>query len=449
MAGRVASVACVFLSSTLLARLPTEQFSTYTIASAVVTFLAMIAASGAPRVVLRVVREGLAGGQPRRVLDGIRSCTLLVLLSSLAMAIVIVAGAPYLPLSHSWGPLRGYAVPVAMWMSLSALCISFSHILQGFDDYRGAAMAGSRSGGIIANILFLLVAALCAQAGVLDLRIALALQVAFNLLAALYARFALNKHAAKLRQELTTKGAGAEQEASGLLWFFRESWPILVIQLTSLGMTQIDIFVVAWMCGELEVAAFGAVSRLCEILASSHVLGAAIAAPFISELYATGQIQKLERFLRSIASLMAIPTLAIATVFVVAPALVLSLAFGPKFVAGAATLQIATIGACVGILTGLNSITLIMVGRQRELLMISVGANILYLLVIPFMVRTWGIAGAAAASAVVFGPYNLIVTFMVRRRVDVWTFPSFSLKSLQLVLEMLRNKRAEKTRRQL
>jgi O-antigen/teichoic acid export membrane protein len=438
IAGRAASIGCVFLSSILLARqLPTEQFSAYTVASALVTFLAMIAASGAPRVILRLIREGRAADQPRRMLDGIRGCMLLVSLSSLLATVVLVAGAPYVHLSHSWAALREYALPVALWMSLSAICISLSHILQGFDDYRGAAMAGARNGGIIANVLFLAVAAICAKMEMLDLRIALALQVALNLLAALYAGSSLRNPIASIRRKIAASYVDSHSGEYGLGWFFRESWPILVIQLTSLGIAQIDIFVVAWLCGDQEVAAFGAISRLCEILASSHVLSAAIAAPFVSELFATGQLEKLERFLRGIASVVALPVFAIATIYLVVPAVVLSFCYGPKFVDGAVTLQIATIGACVGTLTGLNSITLIMVGRQRDLLIISIVANAIYLLIIPFMVMTWGIAGAAAASAIVFGSYNLLVTFIVRYRIGIWTFPSLSLASYRVLVQTL------------
>jgi O-antigen/teichoic acid export membrane protein len=153
-------------------------------------------------------------------------------------------------------------------------------------------------------------------------------------------------------------------------------------------------------------------------------LAVAVAAPFISELYVAKQFSKLEQMLRGIASLTAIPTLLIAAPLLIAPGTVLASIYGPDFASGAAALRAAVVGCSVAVLSGTNSLVMVMTGQQRHLLRASLAAGVLYLLVAPPFIMAWGITGAAAATSLVFGGYNIAITLMIKSRMGIWTSAS-------------------------
>lgn len=436
--GRVISIGSVFASVVLLGRhLSTADFSAYTLAAAAVGFLSMPATFGAPRVILRLIREGLATHQPQLAINGWRGCIQLVVGSSMILALAFVVGVSFLEEDAKWRGIRDDSLLVAAWFTLSALCVAVAHALQGFDDFRMSAMVGARSGGIIANVLFLIAIAIALPAGQLTLQFALAAQVALNLLSLAFGWFVLR---AAMRAHAGVKPAdelNGDASRSGLLWCLRECWPILLIQLTSLGIAQIDVLLVGWLSNESEIATYGAIARLGEILGAAQILATSIAAPFISELYATKQFDKLERLLRGIASLVAAPTLLVALAFMIAPGAILEHTFGYDFTDGAMTLRIVTIGSVVATLTGLNSLTMIMAGQQRQLMWLSAFVSLIYLTLAPLLISRWGIEGAATATALVFGAYNVAVTLMVKRRLGVWTVASFSPASYAFAIRQI------------
>jgi O-antigen/teichoic acid export membrane protein len=421
--GRVASIGAVFLANVVLGRmLSTAEFSAYTISAAAVAFLAMPASFGAPRVVLRLIREGLATERPQMAISAFRSCIRLVATTCVLLSVLFVLGVRLLD-ADKWRAIADYSVLVAAWFSLSAICLVLSHALQGFDDFRSAAIVGARNGGVLPNMLFLAILAAALATGRLTLWLALSAQVGLHVVALLWAWYAIRRDIARRGCVMTRVSREAPERS---FWLFRECWPILVIQLTSLGVAQFDVLLVGWLSQEREIAVYGAVARLGEVLGAAQILAAGIAAPFVSELYASGELRKLEGLLRGIASFVAVPTLLVGVIFLVAPRLVLTYSFGPKFSDGATTLQVVTVGSMIAAFTGTNSLALIMAGRQRQLLSISAMASAAYLLIAPLLIANWGIVGAATATAVVFGLYNIGVTLMVKHLLGIWTFASIS-----------------------
>jgi O-antigen/teichoic acid export membrane protein len=424
--GRIASIGSVFAVNVILAKtLSTADFSAYTVAAATVILLAMPAGFGAPRVLLRLIRQGLSTHDPQLALGSVKSCTRLTLWGCALVSLGLLMGSWLLGDAEKWHALRDYGLLVAAWTSLSALCQATSSALQGFDDFRSSATVGARNGGILPNVLVLVVFALAASAGVLSLRVALFTQVALNMIALAWGWQVLHRRMHERLPTTSSHSSAPRTNAASLRWFFHESWPILMIQLTSLGIAQIDMLMVAWLTDERQIAAYGAVARLCEILGASQIMAAGIAAPFVSELYATKQLKKLEKLLRGVATFSAAPTIVLGAVMLVAPTTVLEL-FGPDFAEGALALQFGVIGCCVSCLAGANSLTMIMAGQQRTLMRVSAVASIAYLCLSPWMILTWGIAGAALTTTLIFGGYNILVTLMIKSRMGVWTVATVS-----------------------
>lgn len=424
--GRLLSMGSVFATNVLLARnLSTAEFSAYAIAAATAIFLAMPASLGAPRVVLRLIREAHAAGQSAMAVHSVWACLRLVLATCAIVSIVFILGVETLGDAAKWQAVRDYSLLVAAWFALSAVCLTVSHALQGFDDFRSAALTGAKNGGILSNVLSVTAIGVALQTDHLTLRFALAAQVIAHIVALLYASAAFWLIIRKVPKAIPQTALNGSDRRS-MLWFFSESWPILVIQLTSLGVASLDILLVSWLTTDREIAAYAAVIRLCELLGATQVLAVAIATPFISELYAAKQLKKLEEMLRGIASLTAMPTLIVATVMLMAPRATLEFTYGPDFASGAAALRIGVIGCSIAVLSGTNSLVMIMTGQQRQLLKMSAATGALYLLVAPMLISAWGITGAAAASSIIFGAYNIVITLTIKSRLGIWTTAAIS-----------------------
>jgi O-antigen/teichoic acid export membrane protein len=371
----------------------------------------------------------------------VRYGTRLFLLASLIITICFLGGVRFLDDQEKWRGIRDYGLLVAGWFSVSALCQALAADLQGFDEFRASALVGARNGGIIANCLFLSGVALAIFTGTLSLHFGLGLQLATNTLAAVWAWKKLDGVVSRRRLDSPRDDQMPSPAFFSFRWFFAQCWPLLIIQLTSLGIQQVDVLMVGWLCEEKSIATYGVIARIGEILAAAQLLSTTIAAPFISELYAKGQLPKLEKMLRGIASFVAIPTLATSVLFLAAPALALKWVFGPSFVDGAMTLQIVTLGSTVATLTGLNALTMMMVGQHRQLLWMSICANVVYLGLAPVLIRYWGIQGAAAATAIVFGVYNMAVTLRIRTTLGIWTVPSFTPQAYAFALRQVFQRR--------
>jgi O-antigen/teichoic acid export membrane protein len=425
--GRAVSMGSAFAANVVLAReLPLAAFSAYTVAVGVVGLLAMPAAFGSPRIILRLIREGVATHRPSLAIDSLRECMRLVSISSTVLALLFIAGTHFLDDQDRWRAIRDYSLLVAAWFSLSAISVTLAHALQGFDDFRASAMVGAKSGGILANVCFFAASAAAGYYDRLDLRFALAAQALLQLISVAYAWYALRTAVRRRVPKINAIGRGdAPLVAVTGRWFLHECWPILIIQLTSLGIAQIDVLLVSWLTDDRQIANYGAVAKICELLATGQVLAVGVAAPFISELYATQQLEKLEQLLRGVASLVAIPIIIIGAVLLAVPAMALTFIYGPDFVDGAPALQVGVIGCAIAGLTGVNSLVMIMAGRQRQLLTVSAIASVFYILTSPVMIIHWGITGAAAATTIIFGGYNVVVTVMVKSQMGIWTTASF------------------------
>jgi len=450
-AGRIASMGTLLLGNVVLAwawKDTRGDFAAYAVAAAAVMLLGFPATMGAPKILTRVIREGIHTGQPARLRAQLRSATWLMLISCAVVTVLTIFGVRLLEeigvLSNSdkWRALTSHSLLVAAWMCLSALCMAVSQALMGFDDFRSAALVGARNGGVIANTGFLAVALVFLATGNLTLAGALWAQSGLNLLALIAGIYWLRAAIAEqCPQNDAPEGSTPPADAVDVRWFFQESWPNLVIQLTSLGILPVELLLVSSMTSEGEIADYTAVQRLQEVLVAAQTLATTIAAPFIAELYARREFAKLEMVLRGAATLVAVPALAFLSLYILIPRQTLAYSFGPDFVGGAWPLRIASVGAVIGCLAGANNLTMIMVGRQRELLRASIVASIAYFVAAPVLIYYFRTVGAALAVAAVFGSYNVVVTLMVKNRVGVWTTASLSPKAFRAALRKLTEKR--------
>jgi O-antigen/teichoic acid export membrane protein len=204
----------------------------------------------------------------------------------------------------------------------------------------------------------------------------------------------------------------------------RQSLPVLVSNLTAFVILNVDVWVVGSALPERTVATYAAAARMVTLISLAAAIANQVLPPLIGELHARGERGLMERLLRGTAFVVGVPALLAAAVFVFAGPLVLRIAFGPAYEAGATVLAILAVGQVAAVLTGSTAYTLIMTGRQVASMWLAAGAAVTASIACFAVVGRFGTTGVAAALASVFVVQQLVSLVVARRLVGVWTHAS-------------------------
>jgi O-antigen/teichoic acid export membrane protein len=213
---------------------------------------------------------------------------------------------------------------------------------------------------------------------------------------------------------------------------FAVARPLMV---TNLGIYLLGAGVDMWILGAFQptdqVALYGAAAKLTVLVATPMIIFSGVMPPLVAELFAQGKIRKLERTLRSGATLVGVPALAVLTLFVVAGPWVLGTVYEPYYRQAAPILIIMSISRLIAVWTGSCGIALMMTGHQKDMMRITLSSAALSVgggLALAPHFGTIGVA-VATASAQVF--QNVVQLFTAHRRLGIWTYVSFSPEILR------------------
>jgi len=161
----------------------------------------------------------------------------------------------------------------------------------------------------------------------------------------------------------------------------------------------------------------------------------------IAELRARGQLQELQRILRSAATLAAIPALLVWLPIVIFPGQLATLIFGPYYADCAATLRILSIGQLVFVSVGAAELTLMMSGHHLKALSVNIFTSIALFISGITLSQQWGIQGLAIAWSAIVSIQCLSFWLFARRSVGVWTGLDFRfLREARKMLAKLQSK---------
>ena len=436
-AGRICSVGALLATEICIGRSLSEgDCAAYFTASAFAVLLATCVVFGTPRIIIRTLKQELQRGRTGSARAAVISCYKTVGMIALVAVAIVIASGFLVPEEPKWRAVRDYSLLVGMWACCFAACQIASGVLQALDDFRSAMLVGARQGGVVANTLFLVLAMLAHHLGYLELGLALILQVTLNGLALFVAWRLIEKAFIRYETQRSTEVSPTGEHASSwptysIRWILEQSWPDFIVQFTSMNVVYIQVLVLGWLASDRSIADYYAVLRLVSLVQVGQLLVLATLAPFVAELLAQDRKQELERIVRGSATLIAIPTLFATLVLVLFPDGAIRLTFGEDFTAGAIALRIIAIGIAVSVISGCNSLVMVMAGRQQLLMKVSLSAFVIHLLVIVPLVQKWNIVGAAWAASVVYGVYNLYVTYLVKRHEGISTLPSHSPRAIR------------------
>jgi O-antigen/teichoic acid export membrane protein len=387
----------------------------YLLSQVLVNAAALGARLGLEQTVIFRVSSALGDDEPGRALGAIRRVLGLGIASAALVGTALTfGGAAWIGERVLGSALVARVAPMlGPWAAALALQILLSETFRGFHAIREAALFG----GVVSGTLTLL------GFGVLRLQGPLSLEAAVGTAAASVAASAVIA-GATLFARLQPMAANSAPEPVASRTILRDALPVLGSNATAFVILNVDVWVVGAYLPEREVAVYAATVRLATLISLGAVIGNQVLPPLIGELHAKGERGLMERALRGVAFVVSVPAVAAALLFVLAGPLVLRLAFGPFYEAGADILRVLSVGQLACVVTGSTAFALLMTGHQVASLWLSVGGAVSATVGSLLAVGHGGGLGVAKAIAGVLVVQQLVTLVTARRLVGVWTHAS-------------------------
>jgi O-antigen/teichoic acid export membrane protein len=369
------------------------------------------------------------------------------LLAALGLNQTLLRFVPMYLAHEQWGHLRGIVRRANMWGGLAALAVSLSGIL--------ILMVG-RTYGVIGSHLFL---AFCIALATLPIvvlssirqavlrginKIAHALTPEFILRPSIFL-FLLVGGAYLVRQPIDATTAfilsltaGVASFAIGALWqnkyfpaparFYKPiyqdrewilvSLPLLTIVGLNLISSRIDVIMLGMLSEVENVGIYSASSRIADVIVFGLASANAVVAPMIARLHSTGNHDELQKMVALTAKGIFLFTFPVAIVVLIFGKQILGI-FGPDFSEGYTVLVILVCGQLVNALSGPVGYLMSMTGHQAKAMKIVAFSAFLNLLLNMILIPKFGMTGAAIASAVSTATWNILMLRFVQMELAV------------------------------
>ncbi|MFN2590436.1 MAG: MATE family efflux transporter [Actinomycetota bacterium] len=184
-----------------------------------------------------------------------------------------------------------------------------------------------------------------------------------------------------------------------------------------------DYFVASRYIAATELGVYAAAVRVAQALMLLLVAVNYMFSPFVADLHARGERDRLDDLYKSLTRWMMAGTIPLLVVLLIAPEAILQL-FGSRFETGSAALRILLIGQVVNVGVGSVGFILIMVGRTGWDLAVYAASFALDLAVAFVLAPRLGMEGAAVAQAATMVFSNAARLYLVWRFVRIQPFSS-------------------------
>lgn len=423
--GLVAGVIANFAAQVLMTRsLGAALFGVVTVATQVAFVGSAATRFGMDVANVRLVAILKGRGEVGRVRGLVARSAVIALVASVSAGILLFLFAG--PVARALTTLPDAATPA---FQAAALTLPFAAVAQ---TYLGATRGlkimrhtlyifwiGQNFGWIVFALLGWLVAK---TAGVTTLAYAASWAVATGL-----AWWAWERETRGFSQR--TEGAGIPQERTGALLRFGgfQAPATLFAQL----LFWTDLFVLARFNPSEVVGVYGAAVRAAQSLLLFLTSLSLVFSPFVADLYAKGEREKLDGLYKNVTRWSLAATLPILLALAILPGPILRV-FGGEFGGGQDALLILIAGMVVPVSVGAVGFILIMVGRTGWELTVYAASFVVDITVAFVLARPerLGMEGAAIAQAVTLTSSAIARLMLVRRFVGIWPFDRNFLRLL-------------------
>lgn len=409
---RVLGLALAAASLALISRkLPLADCGEYLLSLSLVTLGNCAAGLGLPVVVIRHLAGVNRTSEERGTT--IISAMLLTTLSGLLVGGMCSGISWWYAHSHGGKWEAVHAVCLITWVLLSTLNICLGEM------YRGLHRIGLAGffGGVLPPLMLCSMILLGQTWSEMTLRTVLLMTVASYTGSLIVGGFTFASLASAWNLKFSSQMSSSLAMGQTLL---REAFPVLVAMLCMVVLGQVDLWVVGAMCPLEETAIYGAAARLMALMSLPLAAVNLTIPPKIAALHHQTKHAELQRLLRVTATLAASAAFVFMVVVLVGAELIFSVLFGPEFVRGSTVLRILAVSQFLVISCGSPGYTLMMTGHRWTPMVINLGAVVYVVAGSLWLTPSYGLWGAAMASASGLVLQKLVLVIMTWRAVQLW-----------------------------
>jgi len=409
--GKTATAASSLVVRALLARLLSEEaFGVFSKAFTLVMFGTLLSQLGLHQAVVRMVAESIGAGRQARARAVVGFVYRHALVGVAGVIALLLLGPGAWLARGLWHSelLAASMGALSAWLGFKSFEVITSETFRGFKDLRFAAIFGGAISGLLnAGVLLVLWHA----RGTAELGLVLRIVAASSALSVACGLVALRIKVGRL-------GRGAAVRASEVYSIARPLWLNgMTVQLQN----QSDIWVLGAVIADDQLAIYAAAAYVVAMVSQSLILVNLVVPPFIADLYARGERRRLERILRSTATLAGLPALAVLAAFIFFGEPILAAIYTDFYAAGAPVLALLSVGKLVNVLTGSCGVTMAMTGHQNVLLRITLVTTLFTVVGNLLVARPFGLTGVAAVVCAGTVAQNLAMWIATKRVAGLWT----------------------------
>jgi O-antigen/teichoic acid export membrane protein len=367
------------------------EYGYFVIAITVSTGIGQFALAGAHRAGLRDAAVMEPGDEA--ALQQLRGGASAAILITVPLISIISAVALYFVVQNEDGGTKlVMAVTFAALVYFSGMQKLWANYLRGLGDIRLASLLEGRSGGALVAV---------AQGVLLGLMWWLipGLNMAGALLAATLGFAAPMLYVgARVRRRWKHLPRTTHIFAQ-LRMSLRNNWRFAVNQLATYVGGTVEIWLAGLLLIPEDTSLFSAAQRLALLLSIPIASMQVVFAPVSARLLNSGDTARLEKILRTGATLAAGFALILWLPTLLAPDDVLTLVYGSAFAGGAAALLVLSLGNAANVFAGLSGVVLTMSRREGVAATVQTATVILRVIFGALAAYQWGLMGIAASSA--------------------------------------------------
>lgn len=410
----IASLIQFFFDLVLARRFGAEGSGTFYLALSILTMLALLGRLGIGRAVVKFIPTLVKNNNWDEVLAVKKSSFKLSLLISVPLAVVVFILAPFIAADFFKQPqvtslirIFSFVIPV---MSLLSIEVGLLQAIKSVRESILVERIGIYSFGIVSILL------LGTFYGITGVVAGFSFGI---ILTALYGNIRFNKQVPAATK--TTKPFAMKV-------IFLIALPLLFVDFSNQLTGQLNIMLLGRYISAEAVGVFAASLKVSMLIAMVLTSINAIATTKISEFHGDSDKKKLELVASKTAGLAVAAGLPIVIFFFAFPEFVLSI-FGSEFTVGTTALRILVIGQLVNLMVGSVTQILAMTGHEKKLAFAIVStALVLNTALSVLLIPSFGIVGGAIAVASSIAFKNILLLFMVKKYVGIWSLPTKALK---------------------
>lgn len=379
----------------------------------------MLVKAGIDRTILRLVAEAHGRGDWGEIRGLVKTSLILVAVTGAAVTVLLKVFS--FPIGTNW-----FQSPLLSQVIGAGCILVFLQGLQGIigESFRGLHAIGRASyfQGPVSSSLFMFSLLIL---WIYNVEAGLNLVVFLSMVS-----FAISISIAGGLLMRLIMSHGAEAKKTDVKNMLSIASPMFITSAAVFILGQMDIFVLGMFMAKSEVGFYGAASRLAVMVGFIILIINANVQPIMADLYHKKDFHKLERILRTTATMGLGVCIPVSLALIVWGDRIIKLFYGAEFVEGAQVLAILTVGKFMHVSLGSSGALLQMTGFHKPMMNISIIVALLSVASFFLVVRPYGKEGVAIVSAVALTVQNLLQVYYARKLTGLWTLPSLVPKRM-------------------